>query len=150
MEPRIEVHWGWESEEDMRSMEDALASVGVRAKGKPRPPAGNGVGFLLPISVYDVALAAFITAFAAAAGKDAWTGLKRVVSRLKLWFDERYPPAPPHDRLTLILRHPDSGVIVYVASDLSDEAFSALLEVDLQPGTEYVWDEDKGKWEALS
>jgi predicted dehydrogenase len=150
MQPRIEIRWGWESEEDMHSMEEAFASVGVKAQGKPRPPAGNGVGFLLPISVYDVALAAFITGFAAAAGKDAWKAVKRITGRLKEWFDEHYPSPPPHDRLTLILRHPDSEVIVYIASDMRDEAFEALLELELEPRTEYVWDEDKKEWEALS
>jgi hypothetical protein len=152
MDPKIEVVWGWESDEDMHSMQEAFASAGLDVETRRIAPAGNGVGFYLGVTVFEAGAGAFLVAFAGAlgtaAGTDAWKGIKRVVGRLKEWFAQHYPSAPPHDRVTLNLRDAESGAMVYISSDLPDEAYQALGQLDPEPGTEYLWDEDAGLWEA--
>lgn len=150
MDPRIEVVWGWESDEDMRSMQDAFASAGVEVETRRIAPAGNGVGFYVGVTVFEVGLGAFLAAFAGAigtaAGTDTWKGVKRVVTGVKEWLDERYPSAPPHDRVTINLRHAETGVMVFISSDLPDEALRALADLELTPGASYIWDEDTKEW----
>jgi hypothetical protein len=60
----------------------------------------------------------------------------------------RYSTEPPYDRCTVVLRHVPTETTVYVASDMPDEAFQKLHELELRPGATYVWDENRGEWDT--
>ena len=145
---RIEVQWIMEAPEDAEEVEQLFRAEGARVDVKQKPPVGNGVGFFIPISVYDVALTAFITGFEGAAGADAWRRPKRLVLSARDWLVRRYSTDPPYDRCTLILRHPASGTVVYISSDMPDDGFQQLHKLELTPGATYVWDEDRAEWTA--
>ena len=84
-------------------------------------------------------LTVFLSALAAAAGQDAWAGLKALVRRVyearprarsrpgAIWLDA--------ERLTVIL-----------TDELPDEAYRALEAGELAARGYYVWDPERGAW----
>jgi hypothetical protein len=145
-QPRVEIYWGFETSEDARDIEEVFRSEGLEVDAKTIAPAGNGVGILIAISIFSVTVGAYLSGYFGAAGADGWKATKRRMKKLKQWFNGRYPSPPPHDQVTLILRHPETGVIIYISSEMTDLGFQKLHEFEPPPGAEYVWDEEHGEW----
>lgn len=94
----------------------------------------------LPFVIYvGAAPAAFLSAFAGAAGKDAYESLKKFVGRLVVARRERRGSVVIEDRES----HEDSTVLV-LPSDLPEEAFAALADLDLEApkGAYLIWDRE--------
>lgn len=94
----------------------------------------------LPFVIYVGAVpTAFLTAFAGAAGKDAYTALKEFVGKIRAARRGRDGTVVVQDRGD----REDSTVLV-LSADLPDEAFAALGDLDLEAakGAYLVWDRD--------
>lgn len=94
----------------------------------------------LPFVVYVSApVVAFLTAFAAEAGKDAYEALKHFVRDIRSARGNKNGSIVVQDRESRL----DSTVLV-LSGDLPDEAFDALKSLDLEAmkGAYLVWDRD--------
>ncbi|HST70380.1 MAG TPA: hypothetical protein VLI94_12075 [Solirubrobacterales bacterium] len=97
----------------------------------------------IPFVIYvSISVTAFLTAFAAAAGKDAYDNLKRFIRDIRSARDGHDGSIVVEDRED----HQDSTVLV-LSADLPDEAFEALRALDLEAmkGAYLVWDRDGDK-----
>jgi hypothetical protein len=136
---------GVELEEDAREQEIAVVQAAldefeVYAYARPiyvREGRGGGpqAAWIIWITV------PFLAAFAAEAGKDAYHGLRRLVSRL---FASR------HDRGYVVIEDRASKMEVVITLDTPPDAIQGLVSLDLgsfPPGTEeLVYDAASGRW----
>jgi hypothetical protein len=123
--------------EDLRI---ALGRVGVEARVEEQTfAAGGAVAWIVTVTVASP-VAAFFTAFASEAGKDAY-------ATFRSWFRrQRYGTA---DSAEVIVRGTDDREVVLELS-LSEEALDALRELDWSrmPTGTMVWDRRTRKWRS--
>jgi hypothetical protein len=94
----------------------------------------------LPWEVYAMMpVVAFLTAFGAAAGPDAWHGLKRLV--LTIFRVRR--KATGRDG-SIVVEVGDRTVVL--TDQVSEEGFRQIAHEGLPPGGYYIWDGAEGRW----
>lgn len=97
----------------------------------------------IPFVIYvSVPVTAFLSAFAGAAGKDAYDSLKDFLRRIR--------EARRNRSGSVVIRNPDGtrdSTVLVLSADLPDEAFEALSDLDLEAnkGAYLVWDEEGDK-----
>jgi hypothetical protein len=111
--------------EEVGVVREAFTDAGLTAKVRPSYER-RGTGDLPWVVMVSVPLTAFLTAFAAEAGKDAYKGLKRLVRTI---WDKRTKTSGPSGSFTII--DIKSGIWVLLDPDIPDDAYSALSELDL-------------------
>ena len=89
-----------------------------------------------------VPVTAFLTAFAGAAGKDAYDSLKRFVRDIRAARRDRPGSIVVQDR-----ENHDDGTVLVLSAPMSDEAYEALADLDLEAerGSYLVWDHEGNK-----
>ena len=112
--------------EEVGVVKQAFTDVGLTAKVRPSYER-RGIGDLPWIVMVSVPLTAFLTAFAAEAGKDVYKKLKRLVRTI---WDKRTKTSGPSG--SFIIRDVKSGIWVLLDPDIPDDAYSALSELDLE------------------
>lgn len=91
-----------------------------------------------PFVIYaSVPVTAFLTAFAGAAGKDAYDSLKRFVGDIRAARRNRPGSIVVQDR-----ENHDDGTVLVLSAPMPDEAYEALADLDLEAerGSYLVWD----------
>jgi hypothetical protein len=88
-------------------------------------------------------LTAFVTAFFAKAGGDAWDGLRSLVANLRR--ARRSSRVAPSG--WVVLKVPD-GTTLMIGDDLSDEQIEALrgFDWDAHKGGQVMWDPQAKEW----
>ena len=137
---------GWEvvidagaSEEEVEGISTAFQEVGVDASVLPgyvRMSEGD-----LPwIIALTLPLNAFLAAFAAEAGKDAWAALKRLVTRIREARKGRHGE--------IVVRSRETSTVLNIRDNLPDEAYQALFELSAEQyeGAYLRWDKERGEW----
>lgn len=126
------------SDEEVAAVQAAFDDAGVPAVATAnvsQRSAGE-----VPWVVYAMLpVGAFLTAFGAAAGTDAWHGLKRLVLAI---YRARGEAAGRDGSIRL-----DVGDRTAILTDqISDEGFCQLAHDELPPGGYYTWDDAEGAW----
>jgi hypothetical protein len=149
---RIEVWLGYgASEEQGREVEEAFKGAGIEVEVRfeeAHPAIGNGAGFTLFIGVIGFGLGAFVKGYLEAAGADAWAKTKELLRTLKADHLRRYPSEPPTAEGQLVFKDPKRRVQVALRTDLPEEAWAKLAEVDLEAGEQvsWWWDAEAREW----
>lgn len=142
----VEVWWGWQTPHEQVEIEEIFSSVGIEAE--PRvvtKPSGGEPGIIVEV-VVGGALASFFHGYFEAAGRDAWEKTKQLVDKTQTWFTKRSQLGPPWDKVTLVFRGKRGRTVLYLDSNLPQEAFQALAEIPLRRGRSYRWDHHRGVW----
>jgi hypothetical protein len=106
----------------------ATANLARRSAGK------------LPWEVYaTLPVGAFLMAFGAAAGTDAWHGLKRLVLAI---FRVRRKATGLDGSIVIVV----GDRTVVLSDQVSDEGFRQIAHEALPPGGYYIWDDAEGRW----
>ncbi len=135
------------SDEDVHRVEDVFRAHGfdARAEGGYVLTAGT-----VPWVIWATApIQAFLSAFAAEAGKDAWKAIERFLGELR---EVRGPDDGTFHvgtREVFPLGEEGMGEVLVLQSSLPDEALKALVELDLNsfgPRAFLVWEADEGCW----
>jgi len=133
------------STEDVLAVEEAFRDAGLAVV--VRPAIGRkGVGDFPWIVMFTVPLTAFLTAFAAEAGKEAYAGLKNLVR--SIWSARTRRTGPPGSCIIVDER---TGVWIHLKPDIPNEAYQALAEIDLEsmePPAVLVYDDNTRRWIA--
>jgi hypothetical protein len=124
-------------DDEVREVEAILRAAGIEADVDGRLSRFH-VGPLPWVLIIQMPLTAFITAYAGAAGGDAWRGTKRLVGELCA---ARRRPGRPDGQIKLESR----DHTVWLDDALPDEAFRQLADAELEPGW-YVWEEAEERW----
>ncbi|HEU5062037.1 MAG TPA: hypothetical protein VFT79_02650 [Solirubrobacterales bacterium] len=156
---RIEVWLGYgSSEEQGREVEAAFSEAGIPVEIRYEsayPGIGNGAGFTIFIGIFGYFLGDFINGFLKGAGIDveakgeeAWQRAKGLLRTLKEDHLRRYPSQPPSSEGLLVFKDPKRRTQVNLRTDLPDEAWAKLAELDLegQKSVAWTWDDTAGKW----
>ena len=100
----------------------------------------RGLGELPWLVVLSAPISVFVSAFFAAAGNDAYGGLRRLVSRL---FRARR-----NSNGCVELEDNDSGTYIILTDDLPVEAYQHLAKIGLErlKGGYWVWESEHHKW----
>ena len=132
--------------EDVAAVREAFNDAGLTATVRPSCER-KGIGDFPWIVMVSVPLTAFLTAFAAAAGKDAYGRLKKLVSTI---WAKRTKTSGSSCNFTIV--DSKSGVWVLLDSDIPSDAYSALAKLDLDslqgPGV-LKYDKDEKRWVQL-
>ena len=131
---------------DVAAVKEAFNDAGLMATVRPSFKR-KGSGDFPWIVMASVPLTAFLTAFAAAAGKEAYKGLKKLVR--SIW-STRTRTSGLSGSFIIVDRK--SGVWVHLKPNIPDDAYSALAELDLESlrrSGVLVYDEDKKQWTEL-
>jgi hypothetical protein len=152
---KIEVWLGYgASEEQGRSVQEVFAEAGLPVEVRYEsayPRIGNGAGFTIFIGLFGAALGHFFGGFLSAAGADAYEKAKKLLRTLKEDHLRRYPSQPPTSEGLLVFKDPKRRAQVNLSTELPDEAWAKLSELDLEDREEvaWTWDADKREWVAF-
>jgi hypothetical protein len=127
-----------------RLLVDALARLGVTARTRV-VPARRGVQELGWVVLASLPLQAFLTKLGSSVAEEAVQGLRSLVRRLL----HRDAPTPAEGR-PMVLRDAATGLEVVLEPDLPDEAFRALVGLDLSQfelGPVH-FDRHRGRWRS--
>jgi hypothetical protein len=161
------------SPSEIAALESALADLGYEADVEPIVPP-QGLGPWLVVIAFPAAQ--FVAGFAGKAGEDAWEAFKKFFERVRdsrepkrrFWERRREPrtgeivikpdvatPADmdPDQRAAVMMGWiggVQEGTAVKLPSDLSDEAFKALFDLDFDefPNHWVFWNPESRKWEG--
>jgi hypothetical protein len=127
------------SDEEIEAVKAAFREAGFGAE--VQASYGRKALETLPWIVFITApITAFLTGFAAAAGKDAWEAVKAFVVKIKA--------ARGGGKGEIVVRAPNGANLV-IGDDLPDEAFVGLAELNLDdyPDNAYfVWHDKRREW----
>jgi hypothetical protein len=126
------------SEDDVRAVERLFDEAGVPAIVSASLHS-RSVSTLPWAMIVTFPLTAFLTAFAGAAGADAWRGLKSFVA---LVFETRRDPGRPDGAI----RWEDERRTVILTDRIPDDGFRQLTSGDLPASGYFVWDEEQEAW----
>lgn len=149
---KIEVWLGYgSSEEQGREVREAFESAGIEIEVRfedAHPSVGNGAGFTMMIGVIGFGLGTFVKGYLEAAGADAWGKTKDLLRTLKEDHLRRYPMESPTAEGQLVFKDPKRRAQVVLRTDLPNEAWAQLSEIDLEVGEQvsWWWDGEAGKW----
>jgi hypothetical protein len=152
---KIEVWLGYgTSEEQGKSVREAFSEAGLPVEIRYEsayPGIGNGAGFTIFIGIFGAALGHFFGGFLSAAGADAYEKAKKLLRTLKEDHLRRYPSQPPTSEGLLVFKDPKRRAQVNLSTELPDEAWAKLSELDLESREDvaWTWDADKRKWVAF-
>lgn len=132
--------------EDVAAVKEAFNDAGLMATVRPSFER-KGIGDFPWIVMVSAPLTAFLTAFAAAAGKESYEGLKKLVRTI---WAKRTKTSGPSGSFTIV--DSKSGVWVLLDPDIPDDAYSALTKLDFDslqgPGV-LKYDKDEKRWVQL-
>jgi hypothetical protein len=149
---RIEVWLGYgSSEEQGHVVQDLFETVGIRVEVRLEsayPPEGNGAGFAILAALIGMTLGNFVTGYFQAAGADAWRKSKDLMRGLKEDHLRRYPSEPPTAEGQISFKDVKHRRHLNIRTDLPDEAYAKLSEVDFDAREDvaYSWDPEKEEW----
>lgn len=127
------------SDEEIEAVETAFREAGFDVE--VQASYGRKALETLPWIVFITApITAFLTGFAAAAGKDAWEAVKAFVVKIKA--------ARGGGKGEIVVRAPNGANLV-ISDNLPDEAFVGLAELNLDdyPDDAYfVWHDERREW----
>jgi hypothetical protein len=159
---------------EIAAVESALDEIGIEGfVEKTVPPQGDGPWLVL----IGMSAATFLNAFLGAAGKDAWEKFKAFFDQIRVahepkrrfWRRRRRPrfgqmvirpnietdeSLDPSERAAIMMGWISSGIDgsteLMLSTDLPEEAFHALFELDLSayPNHYLFWNPDRGAWDA--
>jgi len=131
------------SDEEIEAVEAAFREAGFDVE--VQASYGRKALETLPWIVFITApITAFLTGFAAAAGKDAWEAVKAFVVEIKA--------ARGGGKGEIVVRAPNGANLV-IGDDLPDEAFVRLAELNLDdyPDDAYfVWNDERREWRDVT
>lgn len=129
--------------EDVAAVREAFHDAGFVVTVRPSFKR-KGIGDFPWVVMFAVPITAFLTAFATAAGKDAYQRLKKLVC--SIW-DKRTTTSGPSGSFTII--DSESGVWVLLDPDIPSDAYSTLAKLDLKalqgPGV-LKYDKNEKQW----
>ena len=111
--------------EEVEVVREAFTDAGLTAKVRPSYER-KSTGELPWVVMVSVPLTAFLTAFAAAAGKDAYSGLKKLVRTV---WDKRTTTSGPRGSFVII--DSESRIWVHLDPDIPADAYRSLAQLDL-------------------
>ena len=128
--------------EDVAAVREAFNDVGLAATIRPSLER-KGIGDFPWIVMVTVPLTAFLTAFATAAGKDAYQRLKKLVGTI---WAKRTKTSGPSGGFTII--DSESGSWISLDPDIPSDAYSALAKLNISSlALSFVkYDKDKKQW----
>jgi hypothetical protein len=123
-------------------------SVEVRTPDAP-PPVGNGVGVTIIAYLLGMTVGQFLSGYFQAAGQDAWRKSKDLVLKLKRNHLDRHPSVPSTAPALLVIKDVERRISVGLESDMPDEAFRKLFDLDFgdQEQVSWNWNQERGEWE---
>jgi len=134
------------SAEDVAAVREAFNDAGLMATVRPSFER-KGIGDFTWIVMFTAPLTAFLMTFAAAAGKDSYEGLKKLVRTI---WAKRTETSGLAGSFTII--DSKSGVWVLLEPGITNDAYSALTKLDLDslqgPGV-LKYDKDDKRWIQL-
>jgi hypothetical protein len=129
--------------EDVAAVREAFNDAGLMVTVRPSYER-KGIGDFPWIVMVSAPLTAFLMAFAAAAGKESYEGLKKLVR--SIWA-KRTKTSGLSGSFTIV--DSKSGVWVLLDPDIPDDAYSALAKLDMdsmkRPNV-IKYDKDKKQW----
>ena len=152
---KIEVWLGpGASNEHARNVSEIFESEGIPVEVRKEdayPPIGDGAGFAILVALIGTGVTPFLAGYFSAAGKDAWEGTKRLLRKLKDDHMRRYPSEPPTAEGQITLKDVKHRIQLTLRTDLPDEAYEQLSDLDIsdQEDRSYWWDEEKGEWVVI-
>jgi len=132
--------------EDVSAVREAFNNAGLLVTVRPSYER-KSIGDFPWIVMVSAPLTAFLTAFAAAAGKDAYEGLKKLVH--SIWAKRTTTSGTSG---SFIIIDSKSGIWVFLDPDIPDDAYSALTKLDLdslQGLGVLKYDKDEKRWTEL-
>lgn len=133
------------STEDVVAVEEVFRDAGLAAVVKPAI-GRKGVGDFPWVVMFTVPLTAFLTAFAAAAGKDAYAGLRNLVR--SIWSTRTQATGPSG---SCIIVDKGTRVWIHLKPGIPNKAYHALAEIDLEslePPAALIYNDNTGQWIA--
>jgi hypothetical protein len=133
--------------EDIAAVDGAFRNAGFVAKVSPVYERKAFTDELPWVVMATVPITAFLSAFAAAAGKDAYDTLKNLVC--KIWVKRTKNSGSSGN---FILIDSKSGIWVLLDPDIPSDAYSELAKLDINSLTNpnaIKYDKDKKKWISL-
>lgn len=152
MAEKIEIWLGYgSSEEQGRKVREAFEAAGIPIEIRHEsayPGIGNGAGFTIFVGIFGFTLGTFVKGFLEAAGADAWAKTKSLLRDLKEEHLRRYPSARPEAERVLVIKDPKRRAQINLSSDLPEEAWGKLSELELgeKEDVAWVWDDDRREW----
>ena len=132
------------TEDEKETAKQILEEAGLTAELDKRVYIRKSFDSLAWLIIIYTPLVPFFDAFLEAAGKDAWSAFKKVITRLR---ESRKDPNNIGGAIKI--QDKKNDVEVWIEQpEMSEEAVHSLLKIDfslLKPGI-IVWDEEKKKW----